>query len=33
MRIWGREWTKEDVATDSKKLVPAKDSRAFLPRS
>jgi putative transposase len=32
MRIWVREWAKEGVAIDLRKLLPAKDSRAFLPR-
>jgi transposase len=32
MRIWVREWAKEGVAIDLKKLLPPKDSRAFLPR-
>ena len=31
MRRWVREWAKEGVAIDLKKLLP-KDSRAFLPR-
>ena len=33
MRIWAREWAKEGVAVDWKKLLPPpKDSRAFLPK-
>jgi hypothetical protein len=32
IRIWVREWAKEGVATDWKKLLPPKSSRAFLPR-
>jgi transposase len=34
MRKWVMEWTKEGVAIDLKKLLPAKDSssKAFLPR-
>jgi hypothetical protein len=32
MRIWVREWAKEGVAIDLKKLLPPKDSRAFLSR-
>jgi transposase len=32
MKIWVMEWAKEGVAIDLKKLLPAKDSRAFLPR-
>ena len=33
MKRWVREWAKEGgVAIDLKKLLPAKDSRAFLPR-
>ena len=32
MKIWVREWTNEGVAIDLKKLLPPKDSRAFLPR-
>src|SRR3712207_7874291 len=32
MKIWVREWAKEGVAIDLKKLLPAKDSRAFLAR-
>ena len=27
-----REWAKEGVSIDLKKLLPAKDSRSFLPR-
>ena len=32
MKIWVREWAKEGVAIDLKKLLPPKDSGAFLPR-
>ena len=33
MRIWAREWAKEGVMVDWKKLLPApNDSRAFLPK-
>ena len=33
MKIWAREWAKEGVAVDCKKLLPApRDSRAFLPK-
>jgi putative transposase len=32
MRVWVREWATEGVAIDLKKLLPPKDSRAFLPR-
>lgn len=32
MRIWVREWASEGVAIDLKKLLPSKDSRAFLPK-
>ena len=32
MKIWVREWTNEGVAIDLKKLLPPKDSRAFLSR-
>jgi len=32
MRIWVREWATEGVIIDLEKLLPAKDSRAFLPR-
>jgi putative transposase len=32
MRIWVREWAKEGVAIDWKKLLAPKDSRASLPR-
>lgn len=33
MRIWAREWAKESVAVDWKKLLPPpRDSRAFLPK-
>ena len=32
MKTWVMEWAKEDVAIDLKKLLPPKDSRAFLPR-
>lgn len=33
MRIWAKEWAKEGVELDWKKLLPApKDSRAFLPK-
>jgi putative transposase len=32
MKRWVREWAKEGVAIDWKKLLPPNDSRAFLPR-
>ena len=32
MKVWVTEWTNEGVAIDLKKLLPPKDSRAFLPR-
>ena len=32
MRIWVREWAKEGVAIDTKKLLPEKGPRAFLPK-
>ena len=32
MRIWVREWAKEEVHIDWKKLQEPKDPRAFLPR-
>jgi transposase len=33
LKAWAREWAKEGVAIDLKKLLPpTKDSRAFLPR-
>ncbi len=32
MRVWVREWAKEGVAIQWKKLLPPKGSRSFLPR-
>lgn len=33
MRIWAKEWAKEGVEVDWKKLLPQpRDSRAFLPK-
>jgi putative transposase len=32
MKIWMKEWANEGVVIDLKKLLPEKDSRAFLPR-
>ncbi len=32
MKIWMTEWTNEGVAIDLKKLLPPKNSGAFLPR-
>jgi hypothetical protein len=32
MRGWAREWAKEGVAFDSKKLLPQQGPRPFLPR-
>jgi transposase len=32
MKIWVREWAKEGVAIDLKKLLPEDSSKAFLPR-
>jgi transposase len=32
MRVWVREWAKEGVAIDPKKLLPEKGPRPFLPK-
>ena len=32
MKRWVREWAREGVAIDWKKVLPPNDSRAFLPR-
>ena len=32
MKAWAREWAKEGTVIDWEKLLPPKDSKAFLPR-